>query len=206
MEFTTIIPKLLGNPVPIKAVFVLLKNREGITGRSLASLLGVSTFKMHYVLKFLVAQGVLTETVVGRSHLYRIHRDHILVQEVFLPLFRFQEDLFTNLGKDLMRSLKPKPITIILYGSVARGEEKPNSDLDLFLIYKEPTGSGPVSENNLMMEKITRKYGNVVTLRRGVLSEVKERHLARDELIRNIFKEGIVLAGLSLVEVLEYGR
>lgn len=205
MEFNNIIYKLWKDPISIQVLSVLLKHSEGISGRALSALVGVSTFKMHHTLKFLESQGILKHSVAGRSHLYRVHLDHILVQEVILPILDFQETVFSRLGKEIQASLKPKPLSIILYGSVARGEEKPDSDLDLFLVYKDAHKAAPISESNLFMEKITRKYGNAVSVRRNFVSILKGRYKKRDELIRNILKEGKVIAGLSVVELLDYG-
>lgn len=208
MYFSSPLQPFLKWSASIPAVALLLKQSQGASGRAIASLLGISSFKAHQTLKFLVAQGMLKETIVGRSHLYRVNEDHILVQGMILPLLRFQERLFEEVGKDIVKSLTPKPISVILYGSVARGEEGPQSDLDLLLVYenKDKKAVGPIRESDLFMEKISRKYGNPVSVRRSLLSDFQERFSKRNTLIVNIIKEGKVIFGKSMMELLSHGR
>lgn len=206
MKFNHIVHELCGDSVYLGITAVLLKSPEGVSGRGLAGLLKVSTFKVHHSLKFLAAQGILKATVVGKSHLYRLNPDHILVRKVILLLLDFQENIYLELGREVMTRLKPKPLSIILYGSVARGEEKPDSDIDLFLVYKTPRKMGRISENELWMEIVTRRYGNFVSVRRGTIDQLQGRYKERDELMRNIVKEGKVIAGLSMTDLLAYGR
>lgn len=208
MNFNHIIDAVCGEAVYWRIAAILLKSSEGVSGRGLAALLKVSTFKVHHSLKFLVAQGILKSSVVGRSHLYRLNHDHVLVRKVILPLLHFQENIYWELGKEILARLKPRPLSIILYGSVARGEEKPDSDLDLFLVYrdKDKQKVGRISENELWMENITRKYGNFVSVRRGTVGQLQWGYKEKDELMCNIVKEGRVIAGLSITDLLIYGR
>lgn len=206
MKFNHIVHELCGDSVYLGIAAVLRESLEGVSGRGLAALLKASTFKVHHALKFLSAQGILKTTVVGKSHLYRLNHDHILVQKVILPLLDFQENIYSGLGKEIMARLKPRPLSIILYGSMARGEEEPDSDIDLFLVYKNPRKVGRISENELWMEIVTRRYGNFVSVRRGTIDQLQERYKERDALMRNIVKEGKVIAGLSITELLTHGR
>ncbi len=202
MEFNNIIQKLCGNSTYFKVVSILFKHEEGISGRSLAKLTGVSTFKMHHVLKFLTAQGMLMQSIVGKSYLYKVDKEHILIKKVLLELINFQESLFKELGSKIINHLNPKPLSIILYGSMARGDEDPNSDIDLFFIYKDNVKLSDLNENDLHMESITRKYGNMVTIKKANVTDVNKRYKSRDSLIKNILEEGKVIAGISVIDLL----
>lgn len=204
MIFHNIISELLGGRVQITVLKLLFFHEEGLTGRGLANLVGCSTFKMQKVLEILVSQGLVTKSVVGRAHTYRTNGEHILMQKVIRPLIDFEKSLFSDLGKLIMKFLDIKPLSIILYGSVARGDELPNSDLDLFLIYgNEVTQHSIRHIGDTLMEVIPRKYGNPVSIRRSCVSDFQNRANKKDPLIRNIIREGRVIAGLSLSELLE---
>lgn len=204
MIFHNIINKLLGDPVQITVLKLLWTHEEGLTGRSLATLTGCSTFKMKKVLETLLPHGLLTRTVIGRAYIYRLNMEHISIKKLIKPLIEFEKTLFLDLGKLIMKLLELKPLSVILYGSVARGEEDPNSDLDLLLIYDDSVPSHSIIDmGNILMEVIPKKYGNPVSVRRCLLSDFKKRIGTRDTLIRNIVKEGKVIAGLPLSELLE---
>ncbi|MBI3541347.1 MAG: nucleotidyltransferase domain-containing protein [Deltaproteobacteria bacterium] len=175
----------------------------------MAALILTSPFKINQVLRELVSQGVVEEAVIGRAHQYRLNKQHVLVKDLILPVLHFEETVLTNLGSELMKKLKPHaPLSIILYGSTARGEAEPTSDLDLFLIYEDAEKvPDPASETlNLLSEWTTRTYGHHASLRRCWVSDFQNRARERDPLIRNVIKEGKCLAGLSLMEVLDYGK
>lgn len=197
---------LCGDGIYLQIAAVLRKAPGGVSGRGIAGLLPASTFKTHHALKFLETQGVLKSAAAGKALLYQLNQDHILVQKILLPLLDFQDNIYTELGNEIMAPLRPKPVSIILYGSVARGEERSDSDLDLFLVYKEEQKTGRLSEKELWMEKITRKYGNFVSVRRGSVLQLQQARRGKDELMRNIIKEGKVIAGLSMTDLLTYGR
>ena len=206
MKFSNIINEFLQNSAPFRIVASLMKQKQGLSGRALASLIGVSPFKAHQVLKFLVAQGVLMENIAGRSHLYSVNQDHVLVQKIVRPLVQLEESLFEELGSEILKALRSKPLSIILYGSVARGEETADSDIDILLVYEGDEDIGSIRESGLFMESVTRKYGNPVGVRRCFVSDLQKRFSEQGELIKNIIKEGKVLSGKSITELLSYGR
>lgn len=207
MTFKLFLDWLLGDKVNLAVYRILSRHREGLTGRGIASLVGTSPFKINQVLRRLVAEGVLESSVAGKSHLYRFNPRHLLIQEVVLPLIQREENFFEELGAKIMQRLNPKPVSIILYGSIARGGEQPASDLDLCLVY--PDGSPPPGKitevGDLLWEWASRAYGNPVSIRRSLISQFQQRARERDPLIQTIIREGIVLHGKSIQEVLDYG-
>ncbi|MBU0505798.1 MAG: nucleotidyltransferase domain-containing protein [bacterium] len=204
MEYNNIIHKLLNDNNNIKVVSLLLKHEDGMSGRSLAQLAGVSTFKMHQVLKLLTTQGILRQTAMGKAYIYRVNREHTLVNDLLSPIIDYQRNLYENLGNEVAACLDFKPLSIILYGSVARGDEEADSDLDLFLVYKNEDKPEPISQEALLFDTITRRYGNQVTMSRSYLCDFLKRYKERDPLVSNIIKEGKVIHGMSLMDLLSY--
>lgn len=207
MRFNSIIIDLLADATNFRTFKTLRQHPEGLTGRALGTLTGVSVFKINGVLRFLAAQGVITQTVVGNAHLYRLNEHHILVRDVINNLINYENNLLNNLGQAIWDRLTNHPLSIILYGSVARGDEKPTSDVDLLLIYRdgevlETTRS--ITEDPAIIEWINRNYGNMASIRRMSISEFQHPTLKQKTLIRNIIKEGKNIAGLSLTNVINY--
>lgn len=208
MKFSGILERLLGDPIKIRTYRLLVRHPEGLTGRGIAALIQTSPFKINQVLRQLVEEGVVESSAVGKAHLYRFHRGHVLVDEFIHHVLGFEDRIFADLGKKIMAFLSPKPLSVILYGSVARGDEDPTSDLDLYLVYpNEIKAAGNMAEMfHALSEKIGRTYGNPVSLRRAYVSEFQHRSRERDPLTRNIVKEGKVLFGLPITELLDYDQ
>lgn len=198
--------RLLGDRVKIRAYRVLARQPEGITGRGLASLIGTSPFKINHVLRELVSEGIVEAKAVGKSHLYRLNQRHVLVKEIILFLTAYEDRFLKKLGQEIMRRLDPKPLAVVLYGSVARGEETAKSDIDLCLIYADSTPHpGSLKEaGEFLSEWIARTYGNPVSVIRSLVSEFQIRSRKHDPLIRTIVKEGRAIAGLSLTEIIDH--
>lgn len=179
-----------------------LKNQTDLSGRELAKLSGVSQFKIRAILDDLLRQGILKKHLSGRSHLYALNKHHFLAEKI-APLLEIEENFFSFLGTWIMNQMDRKPISIILFGSAARGEERPDSDIDLLFIYRT------IGSETKLLEKIHEAlsdsleyFGNrlapVLTTPAAFQKAVKDR----DPFFLHILKEGITLKGATMNEVL----
>jgi predicted nucleotidyltransferase len=207
MVFSNFLENLLGDPVKIRVYRVLTRRAEGVTGRGIASLIGTSPFKINQVLRGLVSDGVVESVSMGRANLYRLNRRHVLVRDLVFFLTDYEKGFWLNLGRKILKHLRPKPLSVILYGSVARGEEEATSDLDLHLVYDDRISEKEGGDQDrLLREEMGRAYGNPLSITRSTVSEFQRRSRQREPLIRNIVKEGRVLAGKSFTELLSHDR
>lgn len=206
MNYSNALNKLIPDLAALNVYRILAQQEAGVTGRALAALAGVSTFKMHHTLRALVAQGVITKQIVGRAHIYRLHHAHVVVRDVILFMLRYERELLFKLGESLMTQCTPRPISILVYGSVARGEELPDSDIDLLLVYANDATPPPMSEYGALMEWVTRTYTNPVSIRRARIADIQQPLDEHRALMRNIIKEGRAIAGLSLTDLLSHGQ
>lgn len=205
MRFSSLLERALGDPVKIRTYRLLARHPEGLTGRGIAALIQTSPFKINQVLRQLVEEGILEASVVGKAHLYRFRQGHVLVEELIRHALDFEDRIFESLGGKIIALLNPKPLSVILYGSAARGDEGPTSDLDLYFIYADETKDMSIAETmRTLSEKITRSYGNPLSFRRARISDFQRLSRERDALTRNVIKEGKVLFGLTMTELLDY--
>jgi hypothetical protein len=80
----------------------------------------------------LVAQGVVSSRRAGRANLYRLNRDHLAAPYIEgLATLRVQ--LFERL-REAIASWQAPPRWAMVFGSVARGEAGPQSDLDILVV------------------------------------------------------------------------
>lgn len=179
-----------------------LKNQADLSGRELAKLSGVSQFKIRTVLDDLSRQGLLKKRLSGRSHLYAFNKHHFLAEKIAL-LLEIEENFFSFLGTWIMNRMDRKPISIILFGSMARGEERPDSDMDLLFIYRRIDSEANLVEKiNEALSDSLEYFGNrlapVLTTPASFQKAIKNR----DPFFLHILKEGITLKGAAMNEVL----
>lgn len=100
--------------------------------RELARLTDTTPGTLHKELARLARAGLLLREAQGNQVRYRANRD--------CPVFAELAGLFRKTGgvagvlADALRTFDPAPELALVFGSLARGEENPRSDIDLLLI------------------------------------------------------------------------
>lgn len=99
---------------------------------------GLSTRGTRFVLESLVSQGMVSALGQARSQLYTLAQQHPLAGAV-QALFQSERTRWDDLQQALRQALMswPEVSSAWLYGSVARGEDGPRSDVDILLLMKE---------------------------------------------------------------------
>lgn len=112
---------------------LLARSDEWFSGRQLHKMLGwASEPGVRKAAERLVDQGIVVKQQVGRAKVYRLNRQHVAAQHVE-GLAGLRTALIDRLS-DALDSWEEPPLAGILFGSVARGEATPLSDLDLLLV------------------------------------------------------------------------
>jgi predicted nucleotidyltransferase len=93
--------------------------------------LSMSRAGIYLALQELVAGGFASRTERGRFHLYSVDPVHPQVK-----LFKVLKN--TVLIEPLLSQLRSLSIKIILFGSAGRGEDSSSSDIDLFILTRDP--------------------------------------------------------------------
>jgi len=91
-----------------------------------------SRYGLVLVLERLVAHGLVTAIPAARGSLYQLNCEHVLAPVVELAV-RARTEFETRLI-DAVGRLTPTPLSAAIYGSVARGESTPDSDVDLLIV------------------------------------------------------------------------
>jgi predicted nucleotidyltransferase len=106
----------------------------------------------------LVEQGVVRVERVGKTRSFRLNREH-LAAEPIIALARLKETLIERLRGGV--SDIPHLKFAALFGSVARGEMHPKSDIDLFFVVQQGGRSEATDERiNDLCAQVTRWTGN----------------------------------------------
>lgn len=117
---------------------VLAGAEDEFSGRRLHRVLGRgSEHGVRKAVERLVEEGIVQRRQAGQAKLYRLNRDHLAAPCVE-DLSSLRAQLIARL-REAAAGWNPRPHSSFLFGSVARGEASPGSDLDLLVIRAEGT-------------------------------------------------------------------
>jgi predicted nucleotidyltransferase len=188
---------LFGNPNNVRVLrHMILYPSPVITGRGIARELGMSHATCIRSLNSLVDLGIITRKRVGSSATFELAESAVLITEILEPAFRAESQLLQGLVGTILDGIKAKCTAVYLFGSVARGEDTPSSDVDLLLVLKQP-GDRPSVERALARnkEKAYLRYRlgvSVITYDYDQFQKMKPR---KNPLISEVVKEGVLLFG-----------
>ena len=155
--------------------------------REIAAVLNVSHMSVNRTMRELSEANFVYNTVVGRTYIWTVNRKSY----AYRTLSKIIKNMDTtpapieDLKKTLLQNL-PLEMTekIILFGSLSKGLEKPNSDIDLFILVKRQKYKDTIEPH---IEKLALtcldRYGNVLSpyvLIEEDMKNIKNLSLKRD--------------------------
>jgi len=128
---------------------VLAGAEAEMTGRELQRVIGHGSHQgIRNAADRLAEQGVVSRRSAGNANLYQLNRDHVAASWIE-GLASLPAQVLDRL-RDAISRWELLPTLVVLFGSVARGEATPESDLDLLVV--RPAGcepDGPVWQEQL---------------------------------------------------------
>ncbi|MGI0129459.1 MAG: nucleotidyltransferase family protein [Thermoplasmata archaeon] len=125
---------LLGSRARVRVLRALCNSpgRE-FSGRELSRLAHVSLTQTQSALEDFLRAGVVLRRAMGRSDQWSLETENRLLPRL-IGLFRAEAPLLSNLRREIAASLRRVPVQrAVVFGSVARGEERSESDVDLLI-------------------------------------------------------------------------
>lgn len=163
------------------------------TGRELARSARLSVAQAARDLRDLAETSLVDRDVVGRSYSWRLNTSHILMP-VLADLFRNEAALRSDLLRIVSEELQATRIDRArVFGSVARGQERDDSDIDLFL--QVPTaGDRERAEEAVdrIRSRVWTRFGNPISALIYTRAELAHPH--NPSLFRTIETEGVDVA------------
>lgn len=95
----------------------------------------------------LVEQGIVRSTDMGRNRVHELNREHLAA-----PVAELLSGLRIELWKRLRGNLskwRPRPVYACAFGSAARGDGGPESDIDLLLVHPHFPGEKRPTQANV---------------------------------------------------------
>jgi len=164
MKFNTSLIDILNSKTKLKIVKFLLTHEASMSEREIASILKVSHMSINRTMQELAEVNFVNFVTIGKAHLWKVNRKSYAfkvlsefikgVSRIKNPLDDLKNMILKNVPKALVRKM-------VLFGSVAKGAEKIDSDIDVFFLVKDNKDKEKLS---FALEKLSNAcletYGN----------------------------------------------
>jgi predicted nucleotidyltransferase len=152
-----------------KARTVLLRRlaRESLplSARQLAELSGLTHRAVIAALEPLVEEGIVSKRTAGPAYQYSLQRDHAAVETVLLPALAAEDTLPGLMASELIALFSPVALSITLFGSAARDEDVPGSDVDVLVVASGAGGREKVEESaETERARFFRRFGRPLSV------------------------------------------
>ncbi|MFZ3063842.1 MAG: nucleotidyltransferase domain-containing protein [Nitrospirota bacterium] len=200
MKIRNVIESIFGSPAKVRILRTLFNSPQPLSGRQVGELSGLTHKGAIHAIQSLVDLGAVRHRKVGKAYQYSLLKGNIFVEKIILPCIRAESGLFDGLKKDITAHFGRDAISLILYGSIVRGEEKRGSDIDLMVVVRDErvkkAVEGKAEERTHYFNK---RYNALLSLHCFTLSEIKAKK--NSPLIKTIIKESVVISGKSLEDL-----
>jgi len=174
---------------------VLARADAEMTGRELQRVIGRGSPQgIRNAADRLAEQGLLSRRQSGHANLYRLNRDHVAASWIE-GLATLPAQVLDRL-RNAIDAWEQPPTLAVLFGSVARGEAAPASDLDLLIVRPagcepdEPVWQGQLSGLQTLASAWTGNDTRVLEFGEHELTDGEPRQVLADAA-----KDGIELYG-----------
>jgi predicted nucleotidyltransferase len=178
---------------------VLARTTAELNLGTVARLAGVSPAQASRVLPRLLALGIVDRRDVPPSALYRLVRENLMAQAV-VDLVDVRERTIERL-RVLAGAIRPAAVSIVLFGSLARGEADADSDIDVLVVRRADIDEDDERWNESLGEWLIEAHrvaGNVVNHIEITSTELPAKLRSRAPLWRDVRRDGLVIAGAAL--------
>ncbi len=199
--------KILNNEVKVKILRFLCRTEAEWSGRQIAQEIKVSPAACHKALRELNNERALLLRSIGRSYLYRLNKENLIISDLLKPLFeregKIPDDVYRAIVRNISSLVINDIVSIAVFGSMKKGKERPTSDIDLLVLVKNPKDKRKVEEDfGKVNEKIMGKFGNTISSYIQTIEEFKLRYKKGLALVKNILKSHRLLFGEPLEDLL----
>ena len=174
MKFHNVLEEVFGTSERVKVLRVLARYPKEFTSRELSGYCGVSVRGVIDILTLFERYGLVKSRRVGKSILWRMDENNCLTKSFILPSFEAERNLLDHLKRRISTMVRRFPVQkAVIYGSVARGDERPDSDIDLLLVVKEK-GKWVDELQDKLRGEVLGLFGNMLSLLVCTSSEYKK--------------------------------
>jgi len=207
MRFRNALDEILGQRSKVAILRLLVRTRAELSGREVARSLNLDHKTCHAALRGLAEQGVVEARRLGTAVAYRVRVDHPVTQDILIPAFEKEQGLVDRYVRDALSLSGVVAESVVLFGSVARGEEEARSDVDLLLLIRDRKDQEKAEDAlDATAGTLAARYGSVPQFIVRDAQTFKAKVLKGDPFFSEVLRTGRVLVGKPLNEILNDGR
>ena len=187
----------------IAVIRELRYTKNGFSGREIAKRAGLSAPAAINSLTHLESLRIVNRQIGGRDHIFTLNISNYFVKVVLLPILDAEGKFYDSIVKDIKKILFKNTISVFLFGSVARKDESIQSDFDICIVFSGLKDKKIVEEKvNVCRDELHNNYGISLAPFYISVKEFQQRAKLKKPPINEILKEGILLFGQSIKELL----
>ncbi len=167
MKFHSSLLDLLISGKRFKIIKFLMTHEAPMSEREIASILKISHMSVNRTLRELLEYNLVNFTSAGKAHLWKVNRKSYAFNALSALIACTQKiaEPLDDLKKTVRTNLRGTPAErAVLFGSIASGSEKTDSDIDLFIQVKDSRARDKLKQ---ITDKLSilclEKYGNVLS-------------------------------------------
>lgn len=207
MRFHQPLDGILDSKSKIRILRFLCRKGGEWSGRRLAAELSMNPVTAHRALRELREATLLDFRKTGSSFSYSLRDSHTLVRGVLRPLFEGEalalDHLADLLREQIQKNLRTEVVSAAIYGSLARGEEQPTSDIDLFVLVRSAEAKRKTQEVfERSWQTLSAEFGNSLAVYVNLIGEARDKRRRRLPLLENILRDHRLIWGKPLEEML----
>lgn len=145
------------------------------------------------VLTRLTAQGAVTAQQVSNVVSYRLNREHLAAEHI-IALADLRTALMDRIGTHV-RAWPTPPVWAALFGSAARGQMRPDSDIDLFLVDPAVDADRWEALVGQLSREVSRWTGNDARVLSMTEAEVRASAATRDPILQSLLHDALTISG-----------
>jgi predicted nucleotidyltransferase len=195
---------VFGAPSHVAILRALFGAGRGLTGREVARTAGIAQRSAMEGLDRLEEARLVRRTPVGRAYLFELDREHRLMKKGILPLLEREGEIRAETFLRLRRAFEGAVLGGCVFGSVARGEERPASDLDVCLAVRRPEEKERVQGRaSRVSAGLRRDLGMLASFLVCTRLELRRGYRGGNAFFRAVVREGERFAGKELRELVD---
>ena len=208
MRLNRPLDKILNSEIKTRILRIFCQNQGEMSGRQIARMAGVTPKTAHEILQDLLGEGVLAMRTIGKTYLFCLNEDRLVVKDVLKPLFAVEnalrERLFGIIRTTVDQSkLKDEIISVAVFGSIHARTERPTSDVDLLVIVKNAAAKRKTEALFSQIDRqVSSQWGNLVSPYINGLAEFKINARKKTGPVPGILKSYQLIYGDRLEKIL----
>ncbi len=200
---------VLGSQSKVALLRVLLRTGFPVSAREAARLAGLAHSGALRALDDLVQMGIVGRTEMPGQHLYEINTENLLVEHGLVALFEVERGRVAEVFRWINGLLQPfladnRIRSVVVYGSAARGDDTPTSDLDVLVVTRTEQDVAVVHQHLVnASSELFHRFGLTLSPVVMSLDQLVRQADAGDNFVEEVVREGRQVAGVSVEHLLK---